>query len=55
MAHPKHNPRKSDTVDVSADNPEGTMDRFTTGLRRVLAAPKPSPSRKRTKRKPRRS
>jgi hypothetical protein len=27
-------------VDVSADNPEGTMDRFRDGLRRVLAVRK---------------
>lgn len=27
--------------DVPADNPVGTMDRFTKGLKRVLAAPKP--------------
>jgi hypothetical protein len=26
--------------DVLADNPDGTMDRFREGLRRVLAAPK---------------
>jgi hypothetical protein len=27
-------------VDVPADNPTGTMERFTDGLRRVLSAPK---------------
>jgi hypothetical protein len=27
-------------VDVPADNPEGTLDRFTVGLRRVLSVPK---------------
>jgi hypothetical protein len=26
--------------DVTADDPVGTMDRFTHGLKRVLAAPK---------------
>jgi hypothetical protein len=30
--------RNSDAVDVPADNPVGTMDRFTEGLKRVLAA-----------------
>ena len=34
--------RKTDVVDVPADNPEGTMDRFTAGLRRVLSAKKRS-------------
>jgi hypothetical protein len=33
--------RNSDVVDVPADNPVGTMDRFTEGLRREPAAPKP--------------
>ena len=33
--------RKSDVVDVPADDPQGTMDRFTAGLRRVLTAEKP--------------
>jgi hypothetical protein len=28
--------------DVPADNPEGTMERFTEGLRRILIGPKPS-------------
>lgn len=27
-------------ADVPADDPVGTMDRFTEGLKRVLAAPK---------------
>jgi len=37
---PAHN---SDAVpDVPADNPKGTMDRFTHGLRRVLAVGKPT-------------
>jgi hypothetical protein len=43
---------KDQTVDVAADNPEGTMDRFTAGLRRVLTA-KHIPMR-REKLKPRR-
>jgi len=30
--------RKNDVVDVPADNPAGTMDRFRAGLRRVLEA-----------------
>ena len=42
---------KNDTVDVPADDPVGTMERFTAGLRRVLAAPKPHPKPLRTKRK----
>jgi hypothetical protein len=28
------------TVDVPADNPVGTMERFTNGLRRVLGSPR---------------
>ena len=33
--------RKNDAVpDVPADDPVGTMDRFTQGLRKVLSAPK---------------
>jgi hypothetical protein len=45
--------RKSDVVDVPADDPVGTMERFNDGLRRVLTAPKlPRPPVKR--RKPRR-
>jgi hypothetical protein len=46
--------KKTDTTppkDVPADNPEGTMDRFRDGLRRVLAAPKPSVSMRSTKRR----
>jgi hypothetical protein len=31
---------KPTQVDVLADNPVGTMERFNEGLRRVLAAPK---------------
>ena len=42
--------RNNDAVDVPADNPTGTLDRFTEGLRRVLAAPKPKPKRRRGKR-----
>ena len=34
-------PRKDlEVVDVPADDPEGTMKRFTRGLRRVLTVPK---------------
>ena len=40
----------SDVVDVPADNPVGTMDRFAEGLRRVLAAPKPTKKAKKRKR-----
>jgi hypothetical protein len=36
----KKHSRKNAVVDVPADNPVGTMDRFTSGLRRVLAARK---------------
>lgn len=32
--------KHSDAVDVPADNPQGTLARFTDGLRRVLFAPK---------------
>lgn len=43
--------KSNSTLDVPADNPTGTMDRFTTGLKRVLAASKPRPlKRKPTKR-----
>lgn len=45
--------RTSDVVDVAADNPEGTMERFTAGLRRVLSAPKvqrPKPRRRKARR-----
>jgi hypothetical protein len=31
--------RKSRVVDVSADNPEGAMERFTDGLKKVVSAP----------------
>jgi hypothetical protein len=33
-------PKKPAFQDVAADDPEGTMDRFAAGLKRVLAAPK---------------
>jgi hypothetical protein len=42
--------RKNAVVDVPADNPVGTMDRFTDGLRRVLAAPKHRKQKRRIKR-----
>jgi hypothetical protein len=32
--------KQKQVVDVPADDPVGTMDRFTQGLRRVLAVPK---------------
>lgn len=38
-------------VDMPADNPEGTMHRFAAGLRRVVAAPKPSKRPRRHKSK----
>jgi len=45
---------QSQTKDVPADDPVGTMDRFTDGLKRVLAAPKvevrPKHRRKRKRR-----
>jgi hypothetical protein len=49
--------RKSRVVDLPADNPEGTMDRFREGLRRALSAPKPvkSPAKRhhrKTRRRP---
>jgi len=40
MPQSKNASRKNDVADVPADNPVGAMDRFTDGLRRVLAAPK---------------
>lgn len=36
----KSDPDKTEPKDVPADNPEGTMKRFTEGLKRVLSAPK---------------
>jgi hypothetical protein len=36
----KPNRRVTTVVDVPADNPVGTMERFNDGLRRVLSAPK---------------
>ena len=36
----KKNPSRKSAADVPADNPEGTMDRFNAGLRRVLAVTK---------------
>ena len=39
--------------DVPADNPEGTMERFNAGLRRVLAAPKPRKSQLRARKRKR--
>jgi len=33
--------KSAEVVDVPADDPVGTMDRFKAGLRRVLAAEKP--------------
>ena len=36
--------------DVSADNPGGTMQRFTDGLRKVLESPKKPSKRKRKRR-----
>jgi hypothetical protein len=42
--------RKSDVVDVRADDPEHAMERFNEGLRRVLAATKPTVTRRKKKR-----
>jgi hypothetical protein len=42
--------KNSAHVDVTADDPVGTMDRFTEGLKRVLAAPKPKPKTRKHKR-----
>jgi hypothetical protein len=39
------------TKDVQADDPVGTMNRFTDGLRRVLSAPKPVRGRDRKRKK----
>ena len=46
----KHTPAKRDVVDVPADNPEGTMERFTTGLKRVLSADKKAVNQQHRKR-----
>jgi hypothetical protein len=43
--------RKNDVVDVPADDPVGTMDRFTVGLKKVLAVPKHHKTATRQKRK----
>jgi hypothetical protein len=32
--------KSTEKSDVAADNPEGTMERFAVGLKRVLNAPK---------------
>ena len=50
----KPNP-KTAVVDVPADNPEGTLDRFTDGLRRVMDATKMPQSKHKPRRKRRRS
>ena len=55
---PKTTPKRTkstDPVDVPADNPEGTMERFNEGLRRVLAAPKPRKPSVRPRRRKRRA
>jgi hypothetical protein len=41
----KQSTRKPNVPDVPADNPVGTMERFTDGLRRVLSTPKKKPKR----------
>jgi hypothetical protein len=38
--------KNAEVPDVPADDPVGTMDRFTDGLRRVLATPKERLSRR---------
>ena len=45
--------RKSDVVDVPADDPMGTMERFNEGLRRVLSVHKLPTKRVARKRKKR--
>ena len=37
----KPSDKNREAIDVPADNPKGTMDRFTSGLRQVIAARKP--------------
>lgn len=32
--------KSTQAPDVAADNPEGTLDRFTAGLQKVLTVPK---------------
>jgi hypothetical protein len=38
---------KPTVVDVPADNPVGTMERFTEGLKRILSVPKATKTRRR--------
>jgi hypothetical protein len=38
--------KNAEVPDVPADDPVGTMDRFTEGLRRVLSAPKRKPKKR---------
>jgi len=45
------NSREDDAVDVPADNPTGTMRRFTDGLKRVIHAKKPGTPRQKPKRR----
>jgi len=45
--------RKNDedrVPDVAADSPEGTMERFAAGLRRVLSVPKTATPKKKRRR-----
>jgi hypothetical protein len=45
--------RNKDAVkDVPADNPVGTMDRFTAGLKRILSAERPAKKRRRKRASP---
>jgi hypothetical protein len=41
--------KSADVPDVRADEPERAMEQFAAGLRRVLAAPKPKPRKRRSK------
>jgi hypothetical protein len=41
LKKPNRKSDEDDAPDVPADNPVGTMARFSEGLKRVLAVPKP--------------
>jgi len=48
------NSNEDDVSDVPADNATGTLQRFNAGLRRVLAAPRVNPRKRKRKAKKKR-
>ena len=46
--------RNRDAADIAVDNPAKAMEQFTDGLRRVLAVPKPHPTKRRRQKRKRR-